>query len=261
MHPVIHLKSGKLVLIKYNSDGTVTPSASTMIAGNGTVQSIAANVNIATTELADGNSDWPMGVYDTGKNGQITVTMSSFQPELYAALIGAAVEDEVNAGMWSAEEEHSVPSESPYTATLAHAYNGTGTIVIVGEDASPYAKVASNPSTGQFSVSSNTVTFHSADAGKEVLVTYEWDADTAKKISLPTSGSRPVVQAIISTEAVDEDEISTYDANIIVDKCKASGDVNQPVQQREGQTWSFTLRVLKPRSGYNPVYWKYAKRA
>ena len=41
-------------------------------------------------------------------------------------------------------------------------------------------------------------------------------------------------------------KLIVYDANIIIDKCKAIGDINQPTQQRRPQPWSFTLRVLKP---------------
>ena len=261
MKAIIYPKAGKIALAKYNPDGTISYTPDKMVLCNGTVQSIAANVNIATTELADGNADFPMGVYDTGKSGQIVVTMSSFQPALYAALMGSAVEELADSDLWSVEEELSIPTSSPYSAPLQHTPKATGAIVLVDADASPFVKVSNSPAKGQFAVSNDVATFNSADAGKNVFITYEWVADEAIKLGLPVVGARPVVQAIISTEVTDEEEINVYDANIIVDKCKATGDINQPTQQREPQSWSFTLGVLKPRPGYNPVYWKYALRS
>lgn len=261
MKSIIYPRSGKFVLVKYNTDGTLTPSDDTIVAANGVVQSVEASVTINTSELADGNSDFPMGVFDVGKTGQLVITMSSFQPALYAALMGSKVEEEDSATLWAAEEEITVPSESPYTVTLSHTPKSDGTLVIVNDEGSPLVKApSSSPSTGQYSVSAATVEFASTDAGKIMFATYEWTASQVTKMGLPEVGSRPVLHAIISTEATDEGELTKYDANIIVDKCKAIGDINQPTQQREPQAWNFTLRVLKPRPGYNPVYWKFAKK-
>lgn len=257
MRSIIYPRAGKIVLRKYGSDGKLSDE---FIAGNGTVQSIAANVSIATTELADGNSDFPMGVYDTGKTGQIVVTMSSFQPTLYAALMGSDIQEKANDYMWAADKESTIPSESPYEIELDYTPRSGGSIVVVDKDASPFVKTESVTGEGQFAVSGNTLQFSVSNAGEEVFITYDFDKDNVTELSLPAIGVRPVMQAIVSTEATDEDEINEYIANIIVDKCKATGDINQPTQQREPQNWSFTLGVLKPRAGFNPVYWKYAKK-
>lgn len=257
MQPIIYPRAGKIILRKYATSGALSNN---FIVGNGTVESIAANVNIATTELADGNSDFPMGVYDTGKSGQLVVTMSSFQPELYAALMGTVIKEMTDTELWAADQEISVPEDTPYTVKLSHTPKDDGTFVLVNRDASPFVKVDSDPAQGQYSVSGDIVEFNSADAGIGVFLTYEWIANKASLMSLPAIGVRPVVQAIVSMEATDDEEINVYDANIIVDKCKATGDINQPTQQRAPQNWSFTMQVLKPRGGYNPIYWKYAQR-
>ena len=257
MRSIIYPRSGKIVFRKFSAAGVLSNN---FIVNNGTVQTIAANVNIATTELADGNSDFPMGVYDTKKSGQLVVTMSSFQPELYAALMGSGVEMSAQDDLWAADQEIGIPGSSPYVVALTHAPKTGGTIILVDNEGSPFIKQASAPAEGQFSVSASDVEFNSANAGQVVFMTYEWVASNVNKLGIPTIGIRPVMQAIVSTEATDEDEVSVYDANVVVDKCKATGDINQPQQQREPQSWSFTLQVLKPRPGYNPVYWKYAER-
>ena len=58
-------RAGRIVLRKFSASGALPDN---FVVNNGTVESIGANVNIATTEAADGNSDFPMGVYDTGKS-------------------------------------------------------------------------------------------------------------------------------------------------------------------------------------------------
>lgn len=259
MEPIIYPRAGKIVFRKYAGTGALSDN---FITNNGRVQSIAPNVNIATTDLADGNSDFPVGVYDTGKSGQVVVTMATFQPELYAALMGSEFKTNPTDTLWATDKEITIPESSPYVVSLSpHTPKSAGTIILVDKEGSPFVEVASSPSTGEFSVSGSNVEFNSADAGLPVFMTFEWDASDVKMLGLPAIGVRPVVQAIMSTEATDEGEVNVYDANIIVDKCKATGDINQPTQQREAQPWSFTLRVLKPRAGYNAVYWKYAKRA
>ncbi len=258
MQSIIYPSAGRIVFRKYAATGVLSNN---FITNNGTVESIATNVNIATTQLADGNSDFPMGVYDTGKSGQIVVTMSSFQPELYAALMGSQLETIVEDDLWAADQEISVPESSPYIVTLPHTLKTDGIVIVVDKSGSPFVSVATSPAQGEYLASGSTVEFNSVDAGRVLFITYEWTGNNVNKFGLPAVGIRPVMQAIISTVATDEDQVNEYDANIIVDKCKATGDINQPTQQREPQNWSFTLQVLKPRPGYNPVYWKYALRS
>ncbi len=261
MRNIIYPKAGKIILVKYNPDGTLNFNPSNIVANVGEVQSIAASSTFNTSELADGNSLFPVGVYDTGIGGQITVTMATFQPALYAALVGGTFEEGVADTLWTTDEGFTIPSESPYTVTLTHTPKTGGTLIVLDNASSPFTQVGSSPAVGQFSLTSNTLTFNSADAGKEIFVTYEWSATQVSKLSLPVSGMRPALHAIISTEASTPDKTGVVDVNIIIDKCMATGDINQPTQQREPQNWSFNLRVLKPRAGLRPVYWKYAKRA
>jgi hypothetical protein len=262
LRPVIYPRAGKITLVRYGSNGALDlTDPANFIGANGTVQMITPSVEIATTDLADGNSDFPMGVYDTGKNGTLQVTMSSFQQNLYAALMGTEKVDETNQNMWAAEEEKTVPDSTPFTVKLDHEVAAGGTIVVLNNDGSPLVSTDSSPASGEFTVSSDTLTFNSADAGLAVFVTYEHQAATSERIYLPTVGSRPVLHAIISTIATSEDETQTFDANIIVDKCKATGAMAPPPQQKEPQPWNFTLRILKPRGGYNPIYWRHAPRA
>lgn len=256
---LVHLEAGKIVLVRYQADGTLDlTDASKFIGGGNTVESIKSSIEIPTSELADGNSDFPMGIYDTGKDGTVEAKLSGYSTVLHAALMGVDIESEASQNMWAAEEPHSVPASGVYTYDLSNTVATGGTIVVLGNTGSPFVSVASGPAVGEFSVSGATITHNSVDAGKEVFVTYEHTALTSERLALPTTrGSRPALCAIISTMARSDDETQTFPVNIVVDKCKSTGALAPPTYQKTPEGWTVTLKVLKPRAGYNPVYYRY----
>lgn len=256
MKPIIYPEAGKLVLVNYKPDGSLEVGADTLIGAIGTVQSIATSITFNTSELADGNSNWPMGVYDTGQAGQVEVTMSSFQPKLYAALIGSDLTKRASDVLWAADEGHTIPEESPYRVTLAHEVNDS--IVVLDEEGSPMVSTSSTPAKGSYTVSADTLTFNSADAGRAVFVTYDWTAEDVETLAMPETVRRPAMHAILSGIVTDEDEVRRYAFEARLDKVKATGDIAPPPQQREPQPWSFTLQILKPRPGRDAVSLKYS---
>lgn len=260
MRSIIFNKAGKIALTRY-VNGTLTYTPANMSVRNGTVASIQSAVSYNTTTLPDGNSDWPAGEYDIGADGRITVNFSSYQPEILAFLLGTTVTEIANMDMFSVDEEQTVPSVSPYTVQLRHIPNANMVPILTDDTASPFVKVASAPASGQFSVSGDIVTLNSADAGKNVFSTYIWGAASGKEFGLPKLVSRPALQCIVSGEATSEDESEIFDANIIVDRCKAVGDINPPEASREPKGWSVTLKVLKPRGQNKAVDYKLAQRA
>ncbi|MGB9791513.1 MAG: hypothetical protein ACPLTR_02915 [Thermacetogeniaceae bacterium] len=261
MRPIIFKEPGKIVLVPYNADGTLSFTSDKVVTNVGKLVSIAPSVTINTSTLTDGNSDWQM-VFDTGRTGQITVTMATFQPKLYAALMGTSVVESASATMWAADEGYTIPTVAPYEVTLAHTPTTDGTLIVVGEDGTTFTKVATAPAAaGEFSITGNKLTFYSGDAGKAIYVTYEWSATSATTFGLPERGSRPALYVVISGLVYSDDEAAVYDTNIIIDKCKASGDIAQPTMQKEPQNWNFTLQVLQPRPGNKAVDYKFALRA
>jgi hypothetical protein len=256
---LVHLEAGKIVLVRYQADGTLDlTDASKFIGGGNTVETIKSSIEIPTSELPDGNSDFPMGIYDTGKDGTIEVKLSGYSTVLHAALMGVDIAAEASQNMWAAEEGHTIPASAAYTYDLENAVATGGTIVILDNTGSPLVSTGGALSAGKFSVSGATITHHQDDAGKEVYVTYEHTVTTSEKLALPTArGSRPALHAIISTIARSEDEVQTFPVNIIVDKCKSSGALSPPPYQKTPEGWTINLKVLKPRAGQSPVYYRY----
>ena len=81
-----------------------------------------------------------------------------------------------------------IPAGSPYTVTIAPPNSGTFVADLGVSDTSgnAYTKVASAPTTGQYSVSNLGVyTFAAADTGKAILISYEYSSATASGIVVP----------------------------------------------------------------------------
>lgn len=260
MQPIYFQKAGKIMLTRY-TDGVPVRSAETSFFRNGAVQSIVPSVNVNTTELPDGNSDWAAAEVDTGREGTITVNLSFMPVELYAFLMGTTVDELTNTPMPVVDHEITIPELSPYTVTLPHAPDTNRAIILVDGDASAWVKVSATPAQGQYLVSASTVTFNSADAGKPVFITYDYTALTAKSFGFPKSGSRFAMELVVQGEATGEDESTLYDAAIIVDKCKATGNINPPELGREPRPTSITFKVLKPRGNNKAVDFRFAPRS
>ena len=263
MQPIYFQKAGKVRFTKYVS-GVPTVSAANTYFRNGAVQSISQSVNIKTTELPDGNSDWPAAEVDTGREGTITINLSMMPVGLYAFLMGVTVEELSNTPMPVSDEELTIPDASPFAVTLVHTPDTSRPIVLVGQDASAWAQTASVsavPTQRQYTISAAAAIFNSADAGAPVFITYDWTALTAQSFGLPKLGSRFAMQCEINGEATGEDESTLYDAAIIIDKCKATGNINPPELGREPKPQSITLKVLKPRGTNKAVDCKYAPRS
>jgi hypothetical protein len=262
MQPIYFSKAGKFKLRKYKNGVKSTDPADTYFR-NGAIQSIQPTINIKTTALPDGNSDWDAAEPDTGKEGSVAVNFSFMPIDLYAFIMGTTVEDLVDTPMPVIDYEISIPEASPFVVTLPHAPDTSRQIILVDSDASAWAKTASVsavPAAGQYTISAVAATFNSADAGKPIFITYDWIATAAKSFGLSKSGSREAMELTISDEATGEDESTIYDSALIVDKCKATGNINPPEQGREPKPASITFKVLKPSGNNKAVDYKFAKR-
>jgi hypothetical protein len=261
MQPIQFSKAGKFKLRKYK-DGAPSTDPVDCYFRNGAIQSIVPSFNNKTTALPDGNSDWDAAELDTGKEGSFTMNLSFMPIDLYAWLMGTTVEELVNTPMPMIDYEISIPEASPFVVTLPHVPDTTRQIILVDQDASAWVQTASIsavPTAAQYTISAAAAVFNSADAGKNVYLTCDWTALTAKSFGMPKSGSRPAMELTISDEAVGEDESTFYDVAIVVDKCKATGNINPPEQGKEPKPASITFKVLKPRGSRKAVDYKFAK--
>jgi hypothetical protein len=132
--------------------------------------------------------------------------------------------------------------------------------VLLTVRSSPKAETAPTKCTGEFSVSADTLTFSSADAGKEVFLSYDYTATEGGRISGNDNAKRPEVHLILGSEVASQPgDKNVRRSNTVIDKCVAVGDVSTPEQKPDTDGWSVEFQVLEPRGGQKPVRTLYDK--
>ena len=242
MAELLYKKAGHLELIEYAAGVD-----STRHLFNGVVESLTPDIELLNTSLPNGNSNFD-DTFSNGMKAKVAVKLSSFQPTLYAALTAGTVTSGTN--VIRKIDEKTIPASSPFTVVLPKTPSGTP--VIHNGDDSPYVS-ASAPASGQFSYTGASVTFNSADAGKEVLVAYDVSG-TNNKMSLADNANGKKFRLIVAGEAVlyKAEETSKIDA-ITFDVVKPSGTIAWPERSKTPKGWSFAMEIQRPRAGYNAV--------
>lgn len=252
MAKLIYKKAGNIELIR-RSDNVRFLAA-------GVVESIEPSISGKATTLPDGNSNWDME-FSNGMEGQVVVNLSTFQPKLYAGLMGATYSENSSYAIRHITTV-GVPAVTPFTVDVG-TIEGTPAAdpVPVVHDAndSPFVKVSNAPAAGQFSVSGSVFTFSSANAGAELTLAFDVST-TADKMELPSELNRPKFQMAIAGKAVLADDEGTSKADaMIFDTVSVTGDLKPPARKKEPVGWSFTMKILKPRAGYKPVDYRVAR--
>lgn len=220
----------------------------------GKVNSIGGlSITQNSATLPDGNSDFDLE-YSTGKEGQIVINLSSFVPSIYAALTGADYATE-STGTIRKIEEVTVPDDG--VVTLKGTPSGDLT-VMDGDNVDFTMADVSPTATGEYSITADTVTFATADAGKLVYIAYDVATTKAQKMSLEASTNADVFRVIVTGEAIlAENEGVVVQDQLTLDRVKVTGEVKMPDRSKEPQGWSFTMKLQAPRPGYKAVDYKF----
>lgn len=149
----------------------------------GTMQDISIDISFDTKELY-GQNQFPVAV---GRGKGKMAGKAKFAQVSGAALNSLVFGQTVTAGIVS--DYYDVIGEvipaTPYTITPTPPSSGTFSYDLGVRDANgiPMTRVASGPTTGQYSMASGVYTFASADAASTVFISYQYTATstTAKK--------------------------------------------------------------------------------
>jgi hypothetical protein len=142
----------------------------------GTVQEVSVEIGATIKELR-GNLQFPDDTAISDKKLTGKVSFGKIETQIFNQLFFA---DSLTAGVKAVQpkESHTIPS-TPYQVTIAPPSSGTfysDLGVINGTTGVALTKVASGPTTGQYSVNSGTgvYTFAAADTGNTVLISYTY---------------------------------------------------------------------------------------
>lgn len=219
----------------------------------GKVNSIGGlSITQNSATLPDGNSDFDLE-YSTGKEGQIVINLSSFVPSIYAALTGSTYADATDETM-----RKIIPVTIPADGVVTLAEAPSGDLTVMDGDNVDFTEAELPPTTGQYSFTTDTVTFSTEDAGKLVYIAYDVAVTDVKKMSLETGSNADVFRVIVTGEAVlAENEGIVVPDELIIDRAKITGEVKMPDRSKEPQGWSFTMKLQAPRPGYKAVDYKF----
>ncbi|GEM_PF-1422118 len=243
IQPIRFQKAGKIMLVGYKCGKPDRSDPSNVIARNGVVQQITPNITINGSNISDGNSLWAAANQDTSIEGSVAVQFAFLPIELYAFIMGDSTEELQSQAFPIIDEEYVIPEVSPYTVKLGQTPIADS-IILTDIDGDVWTK-ESSPAKGKYSISGETLSFASADAGTAIFINFDYQTDVVK-FGLPKEPKRKACQLIISGEAAGEDE-KLFNTALIVDKAKVTGAINPPPQGGEPQPVTVTFNVLKPR--------------
>jgi len=246
MAGLVFLKAGDIKLVAHKDNKTYMQP--------GVVESVEDSMSLKTANLPDGNSAYDFELV-TGSDGQVVVNLSSFQPHIYAALIGAEYKGGEELGLQRILSR-TVPTTAPYEIDLTDEGTITAGFTPIVHDAtdSPFVKSETTPSVaGEFGVSGNVFTFSSADAGEAVKINFEITT-TIDQVTVPDETNYPVYEMTVAGEAamIDDQSVVKRDATIF-DAIKLTGDISKPKRSKDPAGWSFTMKFCKPRPGNKAV--------
>ncbi len=165
----------------------------------GTLQDVSLDFAFTTKDLM-GQYQFPVAT--ARSMGKITgkAKYANFSARSFNLVFGGTI---TSAGQnnVAATESGAVPAGSGYTVTAANSATFVTDLgVLYAATGKAFAKVASAPASGQYSVTAGVYTFAAADAGAAVLLNYTYTSVTGNKIAISNqlAGLQPTCKLVLS---------------------------------------------------------------
>lgn len=244
---MINFGVGKLIAVPTNlADGSVIANPTPVVLGS--MQDISVDLSTEIKTLY-GAKRYPIAV----GQGKGKTEIKAKYAEINGAILGSLFLGKTpTAGIKDAVIDFAanVPGSSTYVITVAPPNTGTFVSdlgVADGTTGEPLSRVASGPTAGQYSVSSGGVyTFAAADAGKAMLLSYEYSATstTGKVFALTNDvmGYTPSFSLLLKTG---------YDGKSLVLKLNrcVSGKLNLPLKNDDFALYDFEAEAFADPAG------------
>lgn len=248
---LIYKKAGTFILIPYTNG---VPDKSEQYVEAGVVDAIRKTKATTTVDMNDGNDTYPAHTYVTNEVVGYDINLNTYSPRLdamlhgYAYLTGTDVDNSMEAIV-----KHNIGTDAlDLTYTPPISVGGVPQVFVSDHEGTVFTSTSSAPTTGQFKFdgTAKTVTFASADAGKEVVVDVIYQGTNVIQIQAPETPTLPVFQAVIIGDVSSKDESQKYRTVSTIDRVSVA-NVTLPNQSNQpGGAWTLSLNAKKPRSGY-----------
>lgn len=248
---LIYKQAGTFILIPYTNG---VPDKSKQYVETGVVDTIRKTKATTTVDMNDGNDTYPAHTYVTNEAVGYDINLNTYSPKLDAMLHGYAYLTGTDAdSSMETIVKHNIGTDAlDLTDTSPISVGGVPQVFVSDHDGTVFTSTTAVPSAGQFKfdTTAKTVTFASADAGKEVVVDVIYQGTNVVQVQAPETPTLPVFQAVILGDVCSKDEGQQYRTVSTIDRVSVA-NVTLPNQSNQpGGAWTLSLNAKKPRSGY-----------
>lgn len=183
MKNVIKINAGRLKMTKYDPlTGALSTDPKDIRVCTETVQEIQKKKSVGTYELPDGNSDYPMGVYENGVKYDVAVILSDMSSDTMAFLNNA----ELTQGTKKVKDiqEIIIPEDAPHEVKLLGDVVGIPSVI--DKNNFKWGYVTDEPKVNEFKVTAGTP--GTKQAMSRTVTTAATTAGTAK-VTIKAAGS------------------------------------------------------------------------
>lgn len=262
---IVFNRAGHFMLQKYKSDGTLDPDAIYSSLG-GIVKSIQRAGNPSTSDLEDGNSDYPAHTYVTGNENTLTIGLSTYDPKLEAFVKDCVVTDGAEATKVEMRTSQEITIAASVTLK-SDVKDENAFIFVQDKNGKKFKKAATEtPAAGEYNLAVTdgkaTLTFAEIDAGVPAFVTYDSYVDNVTTVAEREKSKLTAFRVWIFADCMAYDETQEVQSEIIIDKATVNGGVTAPALSKDPTGgWELGIKTSAPRPGYSPVQTKYRPKS
>lgn len=114
----------------------------------------------------------------SGKIGTGRINVDSFNQLFFADSIATGIK------ILSAREQHTIPADTAYTATVTHTTGWVDLGVVYAATGIPFKAVTTPSGAGEYSAATGIYTFNIADASAVIQISYTYTAATGKTLTV-----------------------------------------------------------------------------
>lgn len=250
-------RPGNVLFVPVKADGAL--DYANAIRNTAVINTITVTNSKTKTEIQDGNSFYPAGDRVTAISGTVAIDFSTVDPAIWAMCSGTQLTNAASDSMLKIYDYAKIGAGG--TLVLDDTYKTGDFIQVVGTDGTTYEKAESDPAeAGEFKVAAEpqgktTLTFNTADAGKDVAVSM---MVTAKTISYSQGrNAMKYHKIIIDTEYSTLNDTEKLPVNIVISQASVSGDMVDALQKDPSATKTLTFNMYAPLAGEQPYQVKF----
>lgn len=196
-------------------DGTLLPLMD--------MQDMTIEINSTMEQVYGGDALFAIYTYIKEKSAQFTFTNASFSLDMLKISQGATI----NTGGEVFGDDNILVTAGAGTLTAASGVDVSSVVVVEDVTGKVYSKVASSPSTGQFTVTTGGVMgFATADNGKELKVSYIFTDATAETADILTTSVPGFVELRHKSQPIEQPDGSKVEIHTRVFKARSDGKIN-----------------------------------